>query len=102
VHEHITTHTVIDTFTWCINRYGPPQSTLSDNGRVHTTRLLKGLNDFEKLLIALGLRQKNRKPYHPQPQGKIERFHRTEHLWVNALPRDESIVELQAMLDEFQ
>lgn len=102
VHEEITTQIVIDSFTWCINHYGPPKSTLTDNGLVYTTRLLKGLNKFEKLLIALGIRQKNGKPYHPQTQGKIERFHHTEHLWVNARPRAESITELQEILDEFQ
>lgn len=102
VHDEITTQIVIDSFTWCINHYGPPQSTLTDNGLVYTTRLLKGLNKFEKLLITLGIRQKNGSPYHPQTQGKIERFHQTEHLWVNARPPAESIAELQATLDEFQ
>ena len=102
MHEEVTTQIVIDSFTWCINHYGPPQSTLTDNGLVYTTRLLKGLNRFEKLLITLGIRQKNGKPYHPQTQGKIERFHHTEHLWVNARPRAESITELQRILDEFQ
>lgn len=102
VHEEITTQIVIDSFTKCINHYGPPQSTLTDNGLVYTTRLLKGLNKFEKLLITLGIRQKNGKPYHPQTQGKVERFHHTEHLWVNARSRAQTISELQVILDEFQ
>ncbi len=42
VHEEITTEIVANSFTWCINHYGPPQSTLTDNGLVYTTRRLKG------------------------------------------------------------
>ncbi|WP_349931108.1 IS481 family transposase [Glutamicibacter mishrai] len=102
VHDEITTDIVIDSFTRCVNRYGPPQSTLTDNGLVYTTRLLKGLNKFEKLLITLGIRQKNGTPYHPQTQGKVERFHHTEHLWVDARPRAQTIAELQTILDQFQ
>lgn len=79
-----------------------PQSTLTDNGTVYTTRLLKGINRFEKLLLTLGIQQKNGRPNHPQTQGKVERFHRTEHLWVNAHPKARSIEELQNILDDFQ
>ncbi|MGP9606565.1 DDE-type integrase/transposase/recombinase [Glutamicibacter sp. 287] len=38
VHEKITTQIVIDSFTWCLNHYGPPQSTLTDNGLVILVR----------------------------------------------------------------
>ncbi|MGQ3384290.1 integrase core domain-containing protein [Glutamicibacter sp. TV12E] len=100
--EETTAQIVIDTFTWCINHYGAPQSTLRDNELVYTTRLLKLLNKFGKLLTTLGIRQKNGKPYHPQTQAKIERFHHTEHLWVNARPQAKSITELPLLLNEFQ
>ncbi|GAB3620937.1 IS481 family transposase [Glutamicibacter endophyticus] len=102
VHPVITTDIVIKTFTRCLNAYGAPQSTLTDNGTVYTTRLLKGINRFEKLLLTLGIQQKNGRPNHPQTQGKVERFHRTEHLWVKAHPKAQSIEELQNILDDFQ
>ena len=60
--------------------HGFPQSTLTDNGRAFTTsadRTNPARNGFEQLLIDLGIKQKNGKPYHPQTQGKVERFHYT-------------------------
>ncbi|MGK4219549.1 DDE-type integrase/transposase/recombinase, partial [Kocuria marina] len=61
-----------------ITTYGPPASTLTDNGLVFTARLARhkgGRNGFEKLLQAHHIHQKNGAPGHPQTQGKIERFH---------------------------
>ena len=74
-HHPVTGADVVDTFTGAVNVYGPPASTLTDNGTVYTTRLLRDAaarNAFEHLLAALGITQRNGKPYHPQTQGKIE------------------------------
>ena len=101
-HPRITGDIVIDTFTANINEYGPPQSTLTDNGTVYTARFTKGRNGFEYLLAALGIRQKNGSPGHPQTQGKIERFHQTQKRWLAAQPRAENLAELQTQLNEFQ
>lgn len=57
-HPHITGEIVIDTFAENINEYGPPQSTLTDNGTVYTARFTGGRNGFEYLLAALGIRAK--------------------------------------------
>lgn len=43
------------------------QKTISDNGSE-----FKG--DYDKLLMTLGIQHKRTKPYHPQTNGKIERF----------------------------
>jgi transposase InsO family protein len=42
-----------------------------------------GLSWFDSQLIRLGIRPAHGRPYHPQTQGKIERFHRTleAELW---------------------
>lgn len=101
-HPRITGDIVIDTFTANINEYGPPQSTLTDNGTVYTARFTKGRNGFEYLLAALGIRQKNGSPGHPQTQGKIERFHQTQKRWLAAKPKAHTLEELQQQLDEFQ
>ena len=65
-----------------VERYGPPASTLTDNGRVYTARFGGGRNAFEYLLPLLGVRQKNGSPGHPQTQGKVERFHQTLQRWL--------------------
>ena len=85
-----------------IDEYGPPASTLTDNGRVYTARFGGGRNAFEYLLPILGIRQKNGSPGHPQTQGKIERFHQTLQRWLAARPPARSIAELQRQLDQFR
>lgn len=72
-----------------INTYGPPASTLTDNGLVFTARLAGrkgGRNAFEKTLNHHRIQQKNGRPGHPQTQGKIERFHQTLKRWIKAQP----------------
>lgn len=101
-HPRVTGTLVVNTFTTCINTFGPPASTLTDNGSVYTSRFTGGRNAFEYLLHALGIQQKNGHPNHPQTQGKIERFHQTLKLWLAEQPPPASISELQAQLDAFQ
>jgi transposase InsO family protein len=97
----VTGKAVVDTFKLCINEYGLPQSTLTDNGTVYTARFVKGKTHFELLLAQLGVQQKNGSPGHPTTQGKIERFHQTQKTWLAQQPRAENIYELQQQLDEF-
>lgn len=70
-HDRVTGPDVIISFTANTEKYGPPASTLTDNGSVYTSRFTSGRNGFEYLLTALGVTQKNGHPYHPQTQGKI-------------------------------
>ena len=72
-HQPVTGPIVVTQFTRVINEYGPPASTLTDNGLVYTARFRGGKNEFEYLLTTLGITQKNGSPGHPQTQGKIER-----------------------------
>jgi transposase InsO family protein len=101
-HPRITGDIVIDTFSHNTDHYGLPESTLTDNGSVYTARFTGGRNGFEYLLAALGIRQKNGSPGHPQTQGKIERFHQTQKRWLHAKPPAATITELQNQLTEFQ
>lgn len=100
-HPRITGEIVIDTFSENIDQYGPPESTLTDNGSVYTSRFTGGRNGFEYLLAALGIRQKNGSPGHPQTQGKIERFHQTQKKWLTAQPPAATLEQLQKQLGEF-
>lgn len=96
---------VVATLAELIDTFGPPASTLTDNGLVFTTRLAgrKGAKGgFEKLLIAHGITQKNGRPGHPQTQGKIERFHQTLKRWLKARPYPDTITDLAELLTEFR
>jgi transposase InsO family protein len=105
-HERVSGRSVVDAFRETIDRYGTPASTLTDNGMVFTTRLSGGKggrNGFETELRRLGITQKNSRPNHPTTCGKIERFHQTMKRWLDAhSPRPETLVELQALLEEFR
>jgi transposase InsO family protein len=100
-HRRIAGQAVIATFLAAADRYGLPQSTLTDNGSVYTSRFTGGRNGFEYLLASLGITQKNGHPGHPQTQGKIERFHQTLKRWLAAQPTAATVAELQTQLDTF-
>ena len=102
VHQPVTGDDVVHTFLATIDEYGPPASTLTDNGRVYTARHGGGRNAFEYVLAALNITQKNGAPNHPQTQGKIERFHQTLKRWLTARPRAHTLPELQNLLDQFR
>ena len=98
----VTGDDVVATFTSNVNAYGPPSSTLTDNGSVYTSRFTGGRNAFEYLLHLLRIQQKNGRVNHPQTQGKIERFHQTLKKWLTRQPAAATVTELQAQLDTFQ
>jgi transposase InsO family protein len=93
---------IVATFGAAGEAHGFPAATLTDNGRVYTTRLSGGRNGFETLLARLGIRQKNGAPGHPQTQGKVERFHQTLKRWLGHQPAARSLAELQAQVDAFR
>jgi transposase InsO family protein len=98
----VTGKVVVDTFLQASNAHGLPASTLTDNGRVYTARFGGGRNAFEYLLAALGITQKNGHPFHPQTQGKVERFHQTQKRWLAAQPPAATLAVLQDQLDVFR
>ena len=103
-HRRVSGPIVVDTFRATVTRYGPPASTLTDNGMVFTTRLAGGRggrNAFEAELRRLGIVQKNSRPNHPTTCGKVERFQQTLKAWLRAQPQPATISQLQALLDRF-
>jgi transposase InsO family protein len=95
----VTVTAVLTTFRAAISTYGPPASTLTDNGLVYTARFRGGRNTFETELRTLGIEQKNGHPNHPQTQGKVERFQQTAKRALERLPRAETLEELQHQID---
>jgi transposase InsO family protein len=66
--------------------YGLPEAILCDNGDGFNGNAGVGLTPFEMRLARLGIRVLHGRAYHPQTQGKIERFHRTlEAEWPHLL-----------------
>lgn len=57
--------------------YGLPQAILCDNGGPWSSRGAACPSALEAWLLRLGVRPVHGRPYHPQTQGKLERFHRT-------------------------
>jgi len=100
-HTTVTGAIVLERFRAAIDTHGIPESTLTDNGMVFTTRQRGGRNSFERELVILGITQKNGRPNHPQTQGKVERFQQTLKKWLRAQPAANTLTELQAQLAQF-
>jgi transposase InsO family protein len=81
--------------------YGLPASVLSDNGAIYTAAYRGSHTGMEIELAALGITFKHGKPYHPQTQGKVERYHLTLKKWLRKKPEVDSLGELQAQIDRF-
>lgn len=69
--------TVQAQLTAAFRRYGLPHAILSDNGPPWGTSGMGGITALEAWLLRLGIAPWHGRPYHPQTQGKIERFHGT-------------------------
>jgi transposase InsO family protein len=93
---------VVATFQAAAEELGLPASVLTDNGAIFTASSRGGRCAMETLLLALGIAYKHGRPYHPQTQGKVERFHQTLKRWLAKQPRPATRAELQAQLDRFR
>ena len=92
---------VVAAFYQGASTWGFPASMLTDNGCIFTAQFRNGRCGFETELATLGITIKHGKPYHPQTQGKIERFHQTLKRWLRKQDAASSIAELQSQLDFF-
>jgi transposase InsO family protein len=88
-------------FQVATDRYGLPASLLSDNGCIFTTEYRGGHTALEIALRALHIAFKHGRPYHPQTQGKVERYHLTLKKWLKKQPLVATIAELQTQIDSF-
>lgn len=69
--------TVQQRLTCIFRRYGLPERMLMDNGAPWGNTWEHPYTPFTVWLLRLGVSVSHGRPYHPQTQGKDERFHRT-------------------------
>jgi transposase InsO family protein len=81
--------------------WGYPQRFLTDNGRIFTTPMGSGVGAMEVELLSLGIGTRHGKPYHPQTQGKVERFHQTLKKYLAKQEPATTKKLLQGQLDRF-
>jgi hypothetical protein len=80
---------------------GDPQGVLADRGRIYTGITTGSVGPFERHLWQLGISTHNGRGYHPQTQGKVERYHRTLIEWLtDHPPRD--LASLNRTLAKFR
>ena len=90
--------TVRNCLTTLFRRFGLPFAMLMDNGSPWGDSGSQPFTVFTTWLIRLGIRVSHGRPYHPQTQGKDERFHRS--LKAEVLDRN-SYADLAACQNAF-
>jgi transposase InsO family protein len=83
-------------------RYGLPDAMLMDNGSPWGDSGGGPFTAFSVWLLRLGVRVTHGRPYHPQTQGKDERFHRTLKAEVLCDRRFADLAECQRAFDTWR
>jgi transposase InsO family protein len=79
----LTMNTAWEVLWQVMGEVGLPEAVLADNAFGNRQKHGLGLSWFDVRLIRCGIRPIHGRPYHPQTQGKVERFHGTleRELW---------------------
>ncbi len=93
--ETVTGAATLAVFAAAAAIVGWPARFLSDNAAAFRHVLATAL-------AAIGIGAGHSRPYHPQTNGKVERFHQTQKRWLAKQPRATTLEELQAQLDLFR
>ncbi len=89
---------LIETF----RRYGLPSRINTDNGSPWGTSLQGSLSALGVWLIRLGVSLSHSRPFHPQTNGKDERFHRSLKAEVLAYRHFEQMQQVQSEFDRWR
>jgi transposase InsO family protein len=96
------TATVQAQLTAIFRRYGLPWRMLMDNGAPWGNSLEDRYTPLTLWLLRLGVAVSHGKPYHPQTQGKDERFHRTLAAEVLRYERFRDLAHAQQRFDAWR
>jgi transposase InsO family protein len=86
----------------CFERYGLPWTILADNGGPWGASHPGAITWLEAWFIRLGIQVVHGRPYHPQTQGKVERWHRTIKTDVFQFNTFRDLATTQVALDRFR
>lgn len=95
------TETVRGWLTTAFRHYGLPERMTMDNGSCWGGEN-QGLTTLTAWLVRLGIRISHSRPYHPQTQGKDERFHRTLNAELLRARVLSDLVESQRQFDRYR
>jgi transposase InsO family protein len=96
------TATVQERLTLAFRRYGLPERMLMDNGPPWGNDLRHQFTPLTVWLLRLGIAVTHGRPYHPQTQGKDERFHRSLKVEVLAQRVFADFRHMQCRFDEWR
>lgn len=96
------TGTVQDRLTAIFRRYGLPWRILADNGAPWGDDADSRHTKLTVWLLRIGVAVSHGRPYHPQTQGKAERFHRTLAAEVLAGPPARDLDHCQRRFDAWR
>lgn len=91
--------TVQEALTDVFRRYGLPLRITADNGPPWGNTNYESLTELGVWLVRLGVGLSHSRPYHPQTQGKDERFHRTLKAELLARQSFDSLASAQDAFD---
>lgn len=94
--------TVQNELTAIFRRYGLPERMLMDNGAPWGSDAVHRHTWLTVWLLEIGVAVSHGRPYHPQTQGKDERFHRTLSAEVIGRRAFADLTECQRRFDEWQ
>lgn len=100
--ENERTDTVQKALIDSFRRYGLPNRMTMDNGSPWGNNQFNDLTPLTVWLIRLEIGVSHSRPYHPQTQGKDERFHRTLNIEAIIGQQFEDLADCQRRFDKFR
>jgi transposase InsO family protein len=100
--QRMTTEVVRAALIEVFSCYGLPEQMLMDNGPPWGCSVEWGHTPLTVWLLRLGIGVLHGRPYHPQTQGKEERFHRTLLLELLARGRFDTFSDTQQQYDDWR